>query len=167
MMNKISVLLILMLVMALPVRAATEVNSFELFWPLVAGKTITDPLYKLKLFKENLRGALIFGSLQKTDYLIFLAVKRSLELEKLLQENNLPAAQKTANVVQQYLTKAGASNDRYKSTGGTDTAGLGPQVVGRLDNMIKLFNWLASKNDQNKELFLPLLDQASTLKTRI
>lgn len=166
-MKKIIVLMMMVLMMALPVRAETEVNSFELFWPLVAGKTISDPLYKLKLFKENLRGAFIFGNLQKTDYLVFLAVKRSLELEKLLGENDLPAAQKTADLVQQHLTKASASNDRYKSTGGTDTAGLGGQMVGRLDNMIKLFTWLTSKNDQNKGLFLPLLDQASTLKAKL
>ena len=162
-----------MLAITLPVQAAlaTEpsptpqtVNSFEVFWPMVAGKTVTDPLYKLKLFKENVRGALIFGNLQKADYLVFLAVKRGLEIEKLLQENNLSSAQKTAVLLQQIITKASASNDQYKSTGGTDTNGLGPQMVTRLDNLTNLFVWLSSQNDQYKGLLQPLLDQVSALK---
>jgi|SRR3989344_1625786 len=165
-----------MLAITLPVQAAlaTEpsptpqtVNSFEVFWPMVAGKTVTDPLYKLKLFKENVRGALIFGNLQRADYLIFLAVKRSLEIEKLLQESNLPAAQKTVILEQLTLTKAGVSYDHYKSAGDTDTSGLGPQMVIRLDSMTKLFTWLGAKNSQNKELLQPLVDQVQALKVRL
>ena len=147
--------------------ATPDVNSFELFWPLVAGKTVTDPVYKLKLFKEQLRGALIFGSLQKADYSVFIAIKRSLELEKLLDQDNPPAAQKTASLVQQSLTKANSSVEKYKSAGNSDTAGIGPQMVTRLDNMTKLFTWLTTKNEQSKTLLQPLLDQVSSLKTKL
>ena len=63
---------------------AAEVNSFELFWPISAGKTTASKMYSLKLWKENLRGSLIFSKARKVDYLIFLSVKRLVEAEALL-----------------------------------------------------------------------------------
>lgn len=60
------------------------VDSYNLFWPLSAGKTETDSLYSLKLFKETLVGLFTFGDTKKVDYAIFLGTKRVLEAEKLL-----------------------------------------------------------------------------------
>lgn len=71
------------------------VDSYELFWPLVAGKTIGEPFYFLKVIKENVRGMLIFGKEQKADYDLFLATKRILEVEKLLNDNKTDSALKT------------------------------------------------------------------------
>jgi len=61
------------------------VNSFELFWPMVAGKTMQSKVYFLKTLKEDVRGFFIFGSAQKADYDIFLGIKRMLEAEALMK----------------------------------------------------------------------------------
>lgn len=63
-----------------------QIDSYNLFWPLVAGKTELDPLYSLKLFKESVGGWFIFGDSKKVDYAILLGTKRVLEAEKLLGE---------------------------------------------------------------------------------
>lgn len=65
--------------------SAKAVNSYELFWPMVAGKTTSDGfIYQLKIFKEDVRGYLIFGPTQKANYQVLRASKRLLEAEKLL-----------------------------------------------------------------------------------
>lgn len=76
---------------------ASEVNSFELFWPIVAGRTRGDSLYNLKTFKEKVRGYIIFGVPQKADYYALLVTKRSVEAEKLLKEGKDDIAKETIN----------------------------------------------------------------------
>lgn len=82
---------VVFLCLALLVISATSakaVNSYELFWPMVSGRTEADGLsYKLKTFKEGIREYLIFGPAPKANYKVFLGVKRILEAEKLLSEN--------------------------------------------------------------------------------
>lgn len=71
---------------ASPSASPEPVDSYNLFWPLSAGKTETDSLYSLKLFKETLVGWFTFGDTKKVDYAILLGTKRVLEAEKLLGE---------------------------------------------------------------------------------
>ena len=78
-----------------PTSTPLNISSFELFWPVVAGKTIDDPLYILKSLKEKVRGFLIFGKPQKADYNVFLATKRVVEAEKLISEDKRELAVKT------------------------------------------------------------------------
>lgn len=61
-------------------------NSYELFWPIVAGRTQGDSLYPLKLLKEKLRGVLIFSDIKKAEYFLFLSEKRLVEFENLIKE---------------------------------------------------------------------------------
>lgn len=65
--------------------SAANVNSYELFWPLTAGKTESDSLYSLKLFKEQVIGWFIFNDTARADYAVLLGTKRVLEAEKLLK----------------------------------------------------------------------------------
>lgn len=74
--------------------SASIVNSYDLFWPLTAGKTEGDSLYFLKLFNEQLRGWLVFGDTKKADYAVVLGTKRVLEAEKLLKESKTNPALK-------------------------------------------------------------------------
>jgi len=79
------VLLLMVLILVVGVSSVKAVDSYELFWPMVAGKTTADGfVYKLKILKEDVRGYLIFGPVQKADYHVFRAAKRLLEAEKLL-----------------------------------------------------------------------------------
>lgn len=78
----------------------TNVNSFELFWPIVAGKVQGDNLYPLKIFKEKVRGSLIFSKLRKAEYYSVLSQKRLIEFEKLiLTDKNYENATKTLDVL--------------------------------------------------------------------
>ena len=70
-------------------------STFEAFWPLTAGRTADDPLYYLKVWKENLRGVLIFGNPQKAEYAVLMGTKRVLEADKLLQGGKKDLADKT------------------------------------------------------------------------
>jgi len=91
------------------------VNSFELFWPIVAGKVIGEPLYFLKSLKESLRESLIFSSFKKAGNNITLSEKRTVEAEKLFLEvkdytnakKSLDAAQVKREKALDYINKAG------------------------------------------------------------
>lgn len=79
----------------------TPVNSFELFWPIAAGRVEGDILYPLKLLKENIREALIFSNFIKADYNIKIAEKRTVEAEKLIiSVKNFDLAAKTLDRAQ-------------------------------------------------------------------
>ncbi len=83
-----------------------KVNSFELFWPLVAGKTNQDSLYFLKRLKEKIRGALIFGDSQKAEYEILLTTKRFLEAEKLMESGDVKGARKALEQAGEHIEEA-------------------------------------------------------------
>ena len=63
------------------------VNSFDLFWPISAGRVMGDPLYFLKSVKEQIREVLVFSSFKKADYNITLSEKRTVEAEKLFVDS--------------------------------------------------------------------------------
>lgn len=59
------------------------VSTYELFWPITAGRTMNDSSYWIKGLKESLRGLIIFGDLKKASYNLELSDKRMVEAEKL------------------------------------------------------------------------------------
>src|SRR5258708_1171973 len=73
------------------------VDSFALFWPMSAGKTMQSKIYFLKILKEQVRGFFIFGSAQKADYDVFIGIKRMLEAEVLMKGNISDLANKTSD----------------------------------------------------------------------
>lgn len=115
-----------------------DVNSFELFWPVVAGKSKGDTLYSLKLFKEKVRGFLIFGKPQKADYSLFLATKRILEAEKLSKEGKKDYSVQTFDMALSQLAVVEKSiedsGDNIKST--VDDLNL------KFDNLEVFLPWL-------------------------
>src|SRR3989344_7660860 len=74
---------------------SSTVDSYNLLWPLTAGKTESESLYFLKLLKERISGWFIFNDTKKADYKILIGTKRVLEAEKLLKDGNTTAASKT------------------------------------------------------------------------
>lgn len=82
------------------------VNSYELFWPLVAGKTERDSLYFLKLLKEGIQGWFIGRDSKKADYEILLGTKRMLEAEVLIKDNKIDSALKTLGRANSNFSKA-------------------------------------------------------------
>lgn len=127
-----------------------EVNSFELFWPLVAGKTVDDGfVYSIKLLKEKVRGWLIFSKVSKANYEVFLATKRVLEAEKLIKEGKSDLANKTLDVVIKNLQEAEKRLEvalRNEEALGTDASSM----ISRLENIDKLALWLATQEEKSK-----------------
>ncbi len=119
-----------------------EVNSFELFWPMVAGKTVEDPLFPLKRIKEKVRGLLIFGSPQKVDYSVFLGTKRLIEAEKLMGETKTDKANKSLDLAINEFSSAQKKADSIESGEGSK---------GAIDNI--------NNSLDNLEIFLPFLSE--------
>lgn len=124
---------------------ADDVNSFELFWPMVAGKSRGESLYSLKLFKEKIRGWLIFRPDLKANYEVFLGTKRVLEAEKLLNEAKTDFALITLDEAKGHFdTAISALNKARESDPG---ASVDPQALERLQNVDRLTKWLITKNE--------------------
>lgn len=96
--------------------SSATVNSFELFWPISAGRTEGDSLYSLKLLKEKIGGFLAFGNTKKADYAVLLGTKRVLEAEKLLKDGKINLALKTLDKADSELNSAYA----YVKKAGTE-----------------------------------------------
>lgn len=139
----------------------SEVNSFELFWPMVAGKTMDDGfIYSLKLLKEKIRGWFIFGPSQKADYQIFLATKRVLEAEALLKEGKDKHAIKTLNSASAQFFAAQKSIEKAKRS---DDLRDVSQMRSRAENINKLVSWLSTKEEEESKRALEKVDKEVNL----
>lgn len=98
----------------------TPTSSYELFYPIVAGKTSGNSLYFLKLTREWFVGKLIFSPLKKSDYYLVLTKKRLVETEKLLNENDVNNAKKTS---ERMLTNFQKAVDLSKKVSDEKSAG--------------------------------------------
>lgn len=125
-----------------------EVNSFEMFWPLAAGKTRADGLYFLKNLKENVRGWFIFGAAEKAEYKTLRATKRVLEAEALINDSKFDLAKETEASANNYLNQTLSTF--------TDTSDIQDElkatVKNRLDNLIKLVDVLNTRTKEQKDL---------------
>lgn len=63
----------------------SSMTTYEMFWPITAGKVPGDKFYQVKLWRDKLAINLIFDKLKKSEYLKQLANKRLVEAEKLLE----------------------------------------------------------------------------------
>lgn len=149
-----------------PTPSPLNISSFELFWPIVAGKTTADPLYFFKTLKENLRGKLIFGSPQKADYSVFLATKRIIEAEKLILEGKSDLAEKTLVQATKQLDKAtvNVSQALAKRVPFQEQA---VNMGNRLSNLETFIPSLIVKADQNKESLTEILERVVSLKVKL
>ena len=115
---------------------------------MVAGKIMGDSLYSLKSLKEKLRGSLIFGSAQKSDYQVFLATKRVLEAEALLGKGKDNLAIKTLDKAGFFLDAASGNLEKAKKESEGSVTGLDLTKT-RLENIKKLVSWLSTEAKEN------------------
>lgn len=141
-----------------------EVNSFELFWPMVAGKTMDDGIiYSIKRLKEKVRGWFIFGKIQKANYGVFLGTKRVLEAEKLLKEDKKDLVIKSLDLAITHFKSSQENIERAREKDSSATIDL--QARSRLQNLDKLVSWLAAdREDVKSELGLVEEVVSQTLK---
>lgn len=143
---------------------SSEITSFELFWPIVAGKTIDDPLYGLKTLKEKVREFFIFGKAQKADYHIFLVTKRVVEAEKLIGEGKKELAIKTLDKAIAFLKSAGA--EVSEASGELSSSEAEDNINKQLKNLEIFIPVLASQLiSQDDSLAGKLQDVLSAIET--
>ncbi len=121
-----------------------EVNSFELFWPLSPGKTMTSKVYFLKTLKEDVRGMLIFGQSQKADYNVFLSTKRVLEAQALADAGNLELANKTLDSFNKKLSDGFNTYTKAKSESQTVSTSS-ENIKKQLMNLETFLKWYSTK----------------------
>ena len=123
-----------------------------------------ESLYGLKTFKEKIRGAFIFGKVQKVDYSLFLATKRVVEAEKLLSGSKIELAQKTLVKMDEALDVASANIDipqELKGKGEVD------EINKKLGNLELFIPWLASKNESAKNELDAIFSKVQEINSRI
>lgn len=145
-----------------PTPTPAPVDSFALFWPMTAGKTMQSKVYFLKSLKENVRGFLIFGSAQKADYNIFLGIKRMLEAEVLMKGNVPDLANKTLDSAIADLDKANSSFANAKNSSDIDQSTL-DEINTRVDNLKKFVTSLMVQYPDYKNKLQNILDKLNTL----
>lgn len=127
------------------------VDVYALFWPIVPGKTVKDPMFWVKQLKESLGGFLSFGDINKAKYEITLSEKRMVEANKLfLEDEDFSNAQKTLDMntanrkkAMGYLKKAHEAN--------RNTGDLRVKMVTSLQNQELVLNNLLSKLPDNQK----------------
>ncbi len=87
-------------------QSSSTVDSYDLFWPVFAGKTMDESMYPLKLVKESIGEFFAFGDLNKTKYNTTLSEKRLLEAEKLIKNKSYKNLKATLDSSQEKRQKA-------------------------------------------------------------
>jgi len=128
-----------------------EINSYELFWPIVPGRVSGDALYPLKLFKEKIRGFFILSSIKKAEYNLFLSEKRVVELEKLVLINKDQAnGAKTLTALKSSYEKV-VLNYNKTLVGKMPVSSTGERIVKSFDNQALLLETIMAKADANQK----------------
>lgn len=142
-----------------------KIDSFDLFWPIAAGKTRGDRFYFLKLAKEKVRGALIFGDAKDADYHLFLATKRVVEAEKLLGENKLDEAKDTLQDALEHIEEA---SEEWSDVENTDTP-VKHEINNKLNNLETFLPYLSTLTDDasTETLVKDLIEKVVSLNAAV
>lgn len=138
------------------------VDSFDLFWPMVAGKTMQSKIYFLKSLKEKIRGFFIFGSAQKASYNLFLGIKRMLEAEALIKGNVPDLANKTLESAAGDIDKAKSNIDNAENSGNIDQS-TKDEINTRINNLKKFINSLINTAPDYKDKLQSILDKINSI----
>ena len=142
-----------------------EIDSFELFWPVVAGKTREDSLYFLKKMKERIRGWVIFGDAKDAEYNLELATKRVVEAEQLINDDKHDLAAKTLDDAKERVE---AAADEWEDVDNKET-NLKHEINNKLNNLDKFLPYLKTKseNDDVSAKLDSLIQEVSSLNSSI
>lgn len=78
--------------------SAEAVDVYAVFWPIVPGKTVADPMFWAKQLKESFSGIFAFGDINKSKHQIELSEKRLVEANKLFDDKDYSNAQKSLDL---------------------------------------------------------------------
>ncbi|MBI4058819.1 hypothetical protein HY404_01110 [Candidatus Microgenomates bacterium] len=151
-----------------PTPVPTPVDSYQLFWPLSAGKTASDSLYFLKFFKESLRGWFIFGNYNKAEYNITLSEKRLLEAEKLLMKNDYQNAKKTLDFGKSKVEEALSFTQKAADLKSVNMSILKTKFMMSIDKQKILLNYLITQlSDDQKGSLSEYINYLDSVKTKL
>ncbi len=125
--------------------SSSTVNSYELFWPLAAGRTEDDTLYFLKILKEQIMGIFLFDDTKKADYAIELGTKRVLETEKLLKSGKVNLA---LNALEKGGTQYTLAYELIKKADSKKKFSASGIRRDRLTNVKRLVDYLRTTSDE-------------------
>lgn len=133
--------------------APGPVDSYDLFWPISAGRVIGDPLYFIKSLKESLRELLVFGDYKKAEYNITLSEKRLLESEYLFKvKKDFENTKESVIQAKSKMETAVLYVDKSKTS--PDIGVLQQKLSRSADKQRQLLNFLVTQGDkgQTKEM---------------
>jgi len=136
-------------------------SSYELFWPIVAGKLPNDPLYFLKSFKEQISLILSFDSLKKSDLYLELSKKRLVETEALINQSNLPLAAQTIEK-SALLLENSVQIIKQTNTESSKLNEIKQRIIREGDNELYFLNLLTEKLHQDEQA--PFQDASEKFK---
>lgn len=151
-----------------PTPTTIEVNSYELFWPIVAGRVQGDSMYSLKIFKEKLRGRFIFSNLKKAEYNTVLSKKRLLEFEKLAITNkDFKNSAKTLEVLKKTQEQVVDQLSQAKKDG-LDVSLSSQTIAETFDKEASLLQSILSKiDDSQKEAVSSAIANLTELSSKL
>lgn len=150
-----------------PTSEVETVNSFELLWPLAPGKTMTSKVYQLKLFKEKIRGLLIFGKPQKANYELLLGTKRLLEAEFLMNSSSKDLAGRTLDLAVDHFDSTVANIEAARAGAGGMPSDIRATMGDRVTRLTKLVKWLISQNKDEKDKLQIILDKLGKISSNL
>lgn len=145
---------------------AKDVSSYELFWPISAGKVMGDPLYFVKALKENIKGLVTIGAPKKAEYAVLLSTKRLVEAEKLINDGKTVLADKTLEEGGQLLDRATVWLDQANNTK-IPFVDQKTEIINRINNMKIFLPWLINKADKNKDSLSRFYEKVISLSNRL
>ena len=147
-------------------RSPKTMESFEMFWPIVAGKREGDVLYSLKLLKEKVREFFIFAPFKKAEYNIILGEKRMVEAESLIGDGKLDEAEKTIEALHSKREKALAYIQEAEADG-IRVVEIKGRLKSSLEKQALLAEYIKSKHPDSKDLLEKDLEHNSSLQEKI
>ena len=127
-----------------------KVDVYGLFWPIVPGKTVGDPMFMLKQLKESLSGMFVFGNVGKSEHQIQISEKRLVEAAKLIENKDFSNAVKSIEMNAEarksaLLLKKKAIEEK------ADALELTNKLVKSLGNQEKALIYLQSQMGENEK----------------
>lgn len=139
-----------------PTPSPKPTTTYELFWPLAAGKTVDAKFFFLKNWKENFKGKLLLGSPAKADYELLLTTKRVIEAEKLLDDKKESFGKKSLELAIQRVEKTSALLTKARQ-GGENIPSVKDNMLNRIDNLNIFLPRLREKADNDGDKLIDLI----------
>lgn len=151
-----------------PSPTPTPVNSYALFWPITAGRVMSDQLYFLKSLKEQLREMFIFSDIKKAEYNVTLSEKRTVEAEKLFLINQDYSYGKQSLDVAQ--AKRGKAQDLLMEAQekGRNVVDLNKIMVSSFERQRELLSYIETQvPEEQKSVLSESIDKLNSLLTTL